>query len=307
MRRLSREEVRRGEEARRLARREEKNTEKEKPEPLIEPFRSEQSHDVPPSWEADNQPETAPNTKTQIKGKGEAQDEGAWSSHAWPQSESTADKEPSTNYFLYSMPSTSQSIMDYPDYNVPGPLQYQSYPMTNGPQATWYDPPGYAEPAASQPSPDYSDCYSPASPKTCSGGCSTAERSRDEITFSCPYPECTSRPFKRNADLQRHYKRTHSDEPDSVYSCDCRGCFREGEPFHRLDHFRDHLRQYHGEDIPRRGASSAMRSEKTTWWRCTRCLVRVYVSQHGFECPNCETESRLEGKHSQSGSLQKGS
>ncbi|KAJ4022607.1 hypothetical protein NW752_000187 [Fusarium irregulare] len=287
MHRLSLEEERRDDETRRLARREEKKKAKDVPEQAFEPVISKEYYGVPQSWEEDNLPETASSTKTQMKGK--AQAEGEWYSYTWPQRESATDEETFTSYCLHTMPSTSQSTMDDPGYNVPDPLKYQSYPMPNGLQSTWYNPPSYVEPAASQPSTEDADYYFSASQQTCPGGCSTAERSGDGMTVSCPHPGCTSRPFKRTADLQRHYIRTHSNEPAIVYPCDYHDCFREGEPFRRRDHLRDHLRQYHGEDIKRSGASSAMRSSKITWWRCTRCLARVSVSQHGFKCPRCET------------------
>ncbi|RBR18820.1 uncharacterized protein FIESC28_05870 [Fusarium coffeatum] len=76
MRHLSPGEERRDDEAHRFARREEKKKAEEEPDQVFEPVRSEQYYGVPQSWEADNQPETTQSTKTQIKGKGKAQDEG---------------------------------------------------------------------------------------------------------------------------------------------------------------------------------------------------------------------------------------
>ncbi|CAM1501006.1 Fc.00g101680.m01.CDS01 [Cosmosporella sp. VM-42] len=111
----------------------------------------------------------------------------------------------------------------------------------------------------------------------------------------CLYPDCNSRPFKRVADLQRHYKNTHApDDAKDTYWCDYPKCVRNREPFHRRDHFRDHLREYHKEDIQKRGASINEewlngRYLSTSWWRCPRCLDRVYVAQHDFECPKCKT------------------
>ena len=75
-------------------------------------------------------------------------------------------------------------------------------------------------------------------------------------------------------------------------------------PFTRKDHFRDHLRDYHKEDI---GAAKGERFlEKTawlasqkawveerkieaSWWRCPKCLCRVQIAKYGYECCRCET------------------
>ncbi|RDA86809.1 hypothetical protein CP532_6399, partial [Ophiocordyceps camponoti-leonardi (nom. inval.)] len=82
---------------------------------------------------------------------------------------------------------------------------------------------------------------------------------------------CTSRPFKRRADLDRHYKHRHA--PDSVkdsFICDYPRCSRHQDPFHRLDHFRDHLRE---------------------------CLKRVH---HADACPRCKTPSNQPKKRKDS-------
>lgn len=118
----------------------------------------------------------------------------------------------------------------------------------------------------------------------------------------CLSPGCTARPFKRCADLQRHYRNTHA--PESLkdsYLCDYPRCTRSREPFHRRDHFRDHLREYHREDIQKRGNTVNEdwlegRYLPTTWWRCPRCLVRVYISKNGFECPGCKTSCESKRK-----------
>ncbi|KAK7408381.1 hypothetical protein QQX98_009477 [Neonectria punicea] len=117
---------------------------------------------------------------------------------------------------------------------------------------------------------------------------------RDWPVF-CLSAGCNARPFRRCADLQRHYRNTHA--PESLkdsYWCDYPRCTRFREPFHRRDHFRDHLREYHREDIQKRGDTVNEdwlegRYLPSTWWRCHRCLVRVYISRHGFECPGCKT------------------
>lgn len=78
--------------------------------------------------------------------------------------------------------------------------------------------------------------------------------------------------------------------------CDYKRCPRHKSPFLRQDHFRDHLRTYHKEDLLRRGISEdhewwMSRSRHAMfggWWRCNRCLVRrVNYAKHGFICPGC--------------------
>ncbi|KAH6968317.1 hypothetical protein DER45DRAFT_6152 [Fusarium avenaceum] len=124
---------------------------------------------------------------------------------------------------------------------------------------------------------------------------------------SCLHPGCTARPFKRTADLQRHYKNTHAPESSKdAYLCDYPRCPRYREPFHRRDHMRDHLREYHREDIQKRGATVNEewlegRYTPSAWWRCPRCLVRVYVSKNGYECPGCKTSCESKRKEKRRG------
>ncbi|KAG5932397.1 hypothetical protein E4U60_005271 [Claviceps pazoutovae] len=71
----------------------------------------------------------------------------------------------------------------------------------------------------------------------------------------CLYPGCNARPFKRRADLDRHYKHRHAAEGQKLsFNCDYPHCNRRKDPFHRLDHFRDHLREFHKENIQKRGS-----------------------------------------------------
>lgn len=97
------------------------------------------------------------------------------------------------------------------------------------------------------------------------------------------------------------------DEKKKKYMCDYRKCPRHDTPFFRQDHFRDHLRLYHKEDLLRRGtkpdrewwSSRSARAMFSGWWRCNRCLVvRVEQAKHGFVCPGCgnpcEAERRRE-------------
>lgn len=92
------------------------------------------------------------------------------------------------------------------------------------------------------------------------------------------------------------------------FFCDYRKCHRNEEayvppphsqptagsgPFHRRDHFRDHLRTFHMEDLPKRGGKEGKAAEEravsSSWWRCNKCLRRVKVRHDGFECPNCKS------------------
>lgn len=107
------------------------------------------------------------------------------------------------------------------------------------------------------------------------------------------------RHFRRRADLTRHIQTTH--EPTAArdtYYCDYPKCQRAHDPFYRRDHWRDHYRDYHHEDLEKKGgrggrarpADDAWYLERNTepsWWRCSHCLDRVRVPDHGFQCPAC--------------------
>ncbi|KAG5984717.1 hypothetical protein E4U55_003489 [Claviceps digitariae] len=118
----------------------------------------------------------------------------------------------------------------------------------------------------------------------------------------CLYPGCNAKPFKRRADLDRHYKHRHAADAQKVsFSCDYPRCSRRKDPFHRLDHFRDHLREFHKEDIEKRGSSVDEdwlwdRRVSSNWWRCSKCLNRVYVERNGYECPTCKTACQAKRK-----------
>lgn len=118
----------------------------------------------------------------------------------------------------------------------------------------------------------------------------------------CLYPGCSVKPFKRRADLDRHYKHRHACESrKQSYNCDYPRCSRRRDPFHRLDHFRDHLREYHKEDIEKRGGPVnegwlEERRVSSTWWRCSKCLKRVAINDYGYECPHCKTTCQAKRK-----------
>lgn len=109
----------------------------------------------------------------------------------------------------------------------------------------------------------------------------------------CLAPNCQAKPFKRRADLERHYQHKHKRDKDG-YHCDYTKCPRHQDPFFRLDHFRDHLRDYHKEPIEKRGVEPPKEFYHThnvssRWWRCSRCLRRVVVDERGYDCPDCKT------------------
>lgn len=111
-----------------------------------------------------------------------------------------------------------------------------------------------------------------------------------------------ARSFRRKADLERHYLQCHTPADKKMkYPCDWRKCQRAKDPFHRRDHCRTHLRDYHLEDLMRRGSPAGEnldwwdnRVVKLAWWRCARCLIRVKVREHGYTCSKCGTSCETE-------------
>ena len=134
-------------------------------------------------------------------------------------------------------------------------------------------------------------------------------------THPCMYPAC-NKVFNRPADLERHYKNVHaSDDAKEKHHCDYTKCERSfgAKPFGRKDHFRDHLRDYHKEDI---GAAKGQKIGKGSkhnkkwkedqrawlaervinfnWWRCARCLRRVDTAIDGYQCGSCKLDCESE-------------
>lgn len=118
--------------------------------------------------------------------------------------------------------------------------------------------------------------------------------------YQCNLPGCRKRAFARLSDLQRHAWSHHEVETlaasKATWRCDYRRCGRSVTPFHRLDHYRDHLRDQHREDLPRRRSKPdelwwSQRNPHCVvegWWRCNKCLVvRVNTEMHGYVCPGC--------------------
>ncbi|KAI0152803.1 hypothetical protein GGR57DRAFT_158684 [Xylariaceae sp. FL1272] len=114
--------------------------------------------------------------------------------------------------------------------------------------------------------------------------------------FYCLHQGCSSQ-FKRHADLERHAEHRHKPvEEKTKFHCDRKRCARSKDPFHRRDHCRDHYRDYHKEDLMRRSSvvkeNASWWSERDInpkWWRCARCLQRVDIDKHGFNCSKCNS------------------
>lgn len=107
----------------------------------------------------------------------------------------------------------------------------------------------------------------------------------------CLHPGC-DKGFKRKADLERHYDQKHTPAHlKKHHLCDYPKCSRRNEPFHRLDHYRDHFRDFHKEDLPRKKGESRGwyedRNVRAHWWRCPKCLERRYVDKDGWDCLPC--------------------
>ncbi|KAK4191157.1 hypothetical protein QBC35DRAFT_36992 [Podospora australis] len=116
-------------------------------------------------------------------------------------------------------------------------------------------------------------------------------------TFPCLFPGCNNKGFSRAADLDRHQKIVHGTETQKPkFFCDYKKCPRHETPFSRQDHFRDHLRDIHKEDLLIRSkpATSEWWASRNTkalydgWWRCSKCFVRVKGEKDGFTCPGCQ-------------------
>ncbi|EPE08207.1 transcription factor c2h2 [Ophiostoma piceae UAMH 11346] len=75
-------------------------------------------------------------------------------------------------------------------------------------------------------------------------------------SYACRRGDC-SNSFSRQADLERHIDHVHTEDGKKKrFECDYPDCQRKKAPFHRKDHFRDHLRDQHKEDIPKRGSNA---------------------------------------------------
>ncbi|KAI1462767.1 hypothetical protein F4805DRAFT_452595 [Annulohypoxylon moriforme] len=206
------------------------------------------------------------------------------------------------NYDLLSVADSGVYITDGQGYDMnnqvdePG-FQYQYYDFDTGAETglgpRWILKPGYTpsanfpETIAIEPTPEVPRSANDASGK-----------------HVCLEPHCNATPFKRKADLQRHYLHRHrSINQKKPYPCDWKKCQRSKEPFFRLDHCREHLREFHREDLIPRGSNKE--SEKwwesrivdPKWWRCAKCLSRIPIDGKHFECAKCKTTCEPERRN----------
>ncbi|KJR84605.1 uncharacterized protein SPSK_09425 [Sporothrix schenckii 1099-18] len=85
------------------------------------------------------------------------------------------------------------------------------------------------------------------------GGSDDKSRSK----FACTRADCHGPVFTRMADLDRHMLHIHTDaDKKERFLCDYSSCSRSATPFHRKDHYREHLRVYHLEDLLKRGSNA---------------------------------------------------
>jgi len=122
-------------------------------------------------------------------------------------------------------------------------------------------------------------------------------RRQPRPSYRCEVPSCHNPTFNRATDLVRHNACFHACEiEEPKLFCDYSKCPRHETPFYRIDHFRDHLRDLHKEDLFHRGCqhdkqwwnSRSSDAIFKGWWRCYRCLVpRVDIRAYGFVCPTC--------------------
>jgi hypothetical protein len=115
--------------------------------------------------------------------------------------------------------------------------------------------------------------------------------------YTCLFPCCCAKPFRRHCDLERHYEIAHpAPGADPIFLCDYPGCGRGKSPFARRAYFRDHLKEQHKEAIKhgrrREGLTCSERTSNEPWWRCGRCLKRIYFDTEGYNCTSCKTKCR---------------
>jgi hypothetical protein len=142
---------------------------------------------------------------------------------------------------------------------------------------------------------------------------------------------CEAKPFTRHYDLERHFVTIHQANKEKVgkeqdkkeqgnkeqgekvlMNCDYKRCSHTA-PF-RKDHCREHYREYHTEDLIKRGQPKPSKSKNSkkkpetveeflaarinnlhlSWWRCSKCIQRVYVNSDEYTCPNCNLACELE-------------
>ncbi|KAI1773523.1 hypothetical protein F4818DRAFT_112348 [Hypoxylon cercidicola] len=205
------------------------------------------------------------------------------------------------NHNCYSTEDGVAYMEDKQGYNMSNPagepaFQYQLYNFIAGDSGQgpyWQLKPGY-HPSAECPAMISAVVPTPEVPRAASDNTSGRH--------VCLEPYCNASPFRRKADLQRHYLHRHRDATQKKpYPCDWKKCQRSKEPFYRLDHCREHYRDYHMEDLMRRGPNKEnskkwwkSRNVDDRWWRCAKCLSRILIDSKGFECAKCKIQCEPE-------------
>ncbi|KAF2665320.1 hypothetical protein BT63DRAFT_416887 [Microthyrium microscopicum] len=78
--------------------------------------------------------------------------------------------------------------------------------------------------------------------------------------YKCPSQGCDVA-FARKADKDRHFECVHNRDRNKKYDCTWDGCPRRGDGgFTRRDHLREHLRNFHHENIPKRSKAPHRKS-----------------------------------------------
>jgi RecJ-like exonuclease len=112
------------------------------------------------------------------------------------------------------------------------------------------------------------------------------------------------------------YRNVHAKlEQKDRFPCDYPKCVRSEKgaqvPFTRKDHYRDHLRDFHKEDLgavkcekKKPKSREEWEAEQRQWlgerviyphyWRCTKCLDRIIVVENGWECSRCKATCEIE-------------
>ena len=125
--------------------------------------------------------------------------------------------------------------------------------------------------------------------------------------FRCEHPSCWDirDKFRFNVftDLAHHYKHSHPANIEAeTIPCSYDSCKRSDDPFTRRDAYRDHLREYHLEDMLKRHKKKnreqewwASRIVSPVWWRCVRCLgPSIVVQKDGWTCTTCNQDCEPE-------------
>jgi hypothetical protein len=185
-------------------------------------------------------------------------------------------------------------------YNVSGPSSPENYMVSRSPASQLLFPSHDDYTYASSPPAQRGSSMirgksssMPRSTRAQSFG-SDPDSGNNDGGYTCLVPGCPATPFRRPADLARHYDVCHTPETArETFPCDYSKCARNAKPFTRRDHYREHLREYHKEDIEKRNCKVddewfENRNTTKSWWRCQRCLKRTSVKTYGFECPNCK-------------------